>query len=705
MNTSPESSSSEKATDPATDEVASNPDRKNRRKDASRGEVAMYAFGNVEASLADQFFNVLNNILIVAMHVNPLLIGLILAIKSLWDSVTDPVMAWITDNTRSRWGRRRPYILVGGVSRIALLVLICVFMPTGGHLTPNFVMEAQKFANEGIKEGTEAHKVAMLTYEQMEAAAPDLQNKMLVIIAKNEKTAQTAFTKISDHLGTLEDDATGRARELEERRLALAEILAIDPPPETLDKIIVTPQGLVQNAEEKLTKATDLIAKAREAQRKAIAGEWVSRHILAARGVQPDPVLSDPAQAQHMANAAYTAAGLEPMDIFVLEKKPAPKPGKKTGLWTNMKEGLNAFQDPKNAEQRPLIFYVLLAVLLFTTLTTIQSVPYYALGIELSPSYSGRTQVVTYRAVMNKIAGLLQPWVPVFCFSLLFTTALSGLVWVAVVACAIGIPSTILMCWFVKERTEISTVKKRQAGLFRSMWEVMNSRDFLKIFALYWFIGLTNGMFQQIGFFLNVYWVMGSALSGAKLGAWVSMLAWGLGLISLPLINWGCHKFQKHRVLQFAIIWMSIGTALNWWCMDPNHPEYQFILPFFFSIGIGSVFTVLPTMMADVTDVDELKHGLRREGMFGAVMAFLMKMIGTFTPILAGAVLVIAGFDPTMEYEQNPDTILRMRLMYSFVPAGMLLLSLIILWRYPLTRERVETIKDELHRRHEKEEA
>lgn len=57
----------------------------------------LYAFGNVEASLADQFCNILKQGMVVAMHVNPLLIGLVLGIKTLRDGITDPVMAWITD--------------------------------------------------------------------------------------------------------------------------------------------------------------------------------------------------------------------------------------------------------------------------------------------------------------------------------------------------------------------------------------------------------------------------------------------------------------------------------------------------------------------------------------------------------------------------------------------------------------------------------
>jgi len=45
----------------------------------------------------------------------PTKVAIILMSLRLWDGIIDPIMGWISDNTRSRWGRRRPYIFVGAI--------------------------------------------------------------------------------------------------------------------------------------------------------------------------------------------------------------------------------------------------------------------------------------------------------------------------------------------------------------------------------------------------------------------------------------------------------------------------------------------------------------------------------------------------------------------------------------------------------------
>jgi GPH family glycoside/pentoside/hexuronide:cation symporter len=60
------------------------------------------------SSLAYQVFNIF-------LGVAPGVISTVMMLKTLLDAVSDASFGWLSDNTRSRWGRRRPFMLVGGV--------------------------------------------------------------------------------------------------------------------------------------------------------------------------------------------------------------------------------------------------------------------------------------------------------------------------------------------------------------------------------------------------------------------------------------------------------------------------------------------------------------------------------------------------------------------------------------------------------------
>lgn len=62
-----------------------------------------------------------------SMGIAMALASTIMMVAKIWDAITDPLMGFISDNTRSKYGRRKPYMFWGGIS--LLFAIFFVFMP------------------------------------------------------------------------------------------------------------------------------------------------------------------------------------------------------------------------------------------------------------------------------------------------------------------------------------------------------------------------------------------------------------------------------------------------------------------------------------------------------------------------------------------------------------------------------------------------
>ena len=92
------------------------------------GAIAENSMQNAVTNMANPFFN-------VALNVAPGLLGIAVMIFRIWDALTDPIMGWLSDRTQSRFGRRRPYIVVGAILG-GLLFALMWWCPMG--MSPTF---------------------------------------------------------------------------------------------------------------------------------------------------------------------------------------------------------------------------------------------------------------------------------------------------------------------------------------------------------------------------------------------------------------------------------------------------------------------------------------------------------------------------------------------------------------------------------------
>lgn len=104
---------------------------KERNDKVSFGQLAAYSAGGIIPialfNIAGQLMGLMGNI---SLGLSAFWLGLILIIPRLWDAFSDPIIGHLSDNTRTRWGRRRPYLLIGGIA-VAVFFVVMWWIPKG----------------------------------------------------------------------------------------------------------------------------------------------------------------------------------------------------------------------------------------------------------------------------------------------------------------------------------------------------------------------------------------------------------------------------------------------------------------------------------------------------------------------------------------------------------------------------------------------
>ena len=83
---------------------------------------------NLQAAALPAMFVILN----LGLGMDVMLVGLISSIPRIFDAVSDPVMGFISDNHRGKWGRRRPFIFMGAL--LAGLIFAVMWQLPSGYV-------------------------------------------------------------------------------------------------------------------------------------------------------------------------------------------------------------------------------------------------------------------------------------------------------------------------------------------------------------------------------------------------------------------------------------------------------------------------------------------------------------------------------------------------------------------------------------------
>jgi len=344
---------------------------------------------------------------------------------------------------------------------------------------------------------------------------------------------------------------------------------------------------------------------------------------------------------------------------------------------------------------------------------TIFSVPYVAMGYEISDDFHERTQIMAIAQFIGQWAWVIAPWFWVILYDPAWFPDGAGQgvrdlsIWVAI-PCTIFaiIPAIFIKSKSTTERTDfvpITTgyILKSIKEIFISAFEAFKIKQFKKIAFATFLIFNSFNVIAAFTFLIIVHYLFNS--DPASAGNWPALHGSVGALITsflvIPLITIISKKIGKKKAFILSQLISIIGYVLFWFLFIPGKPYmFLFALPFH-SFGIGSLFTIMMSMTADICDLDELENGERREGLLGAVYWWMVKLGFGVAALLSGFILWLVGFDPEQVTESATTG---MRLFYTFLPICGVVFAILIMKNYDITEERANEIKKELEIRKSK---
>jgi GPH family glycoside/pentoside/hexuronide:cation symporter len=373
------------------------------------------------------------------------------------------------------------------------------------------------------------------------------------------------------------------------------------------------------------------------------------------------------------------------------------------------------WQLPRGQSEGFYFWFFLIGSTIFYLAYTIFATPWVALGYELTPDYHERTRIMAVQNFMGQFAWLLAPWFLLFMQNdSLFSDMIEGAGWLAIIIGIVTIGIGILPAIFLSERfTPIPTAQNVSSSTAKPTGMIASIKDFFKGFLITIkfkpFLSLCGATFLVFNGFMMVaafqsyviiYYVFGGDQAlGAEYVGWAGTVSFIATSCAIFIVTKLSTLFGKRKAFFITIAISIFGYALKWICFTPDNPLLILIPPIFFAFGLGGLFTLMGSMVADVCDLDELETGERREGMFGSIFWWVVKL-GLAAAMAAGGFLLNAtGFDVALGGAQSADTLFYMRLADVLVPV---ICSIVAIWMvatYPITEEMATEVRKKLETR------
>ncbi|MEE8556987.1 MAG: MFS transporter, partial [Myxococcota bacterium] len=348
---------------------------------------------------------------------------------------------------------------------------------------------------------------------------------------------------------------------------------------------------------------------------------------------------------------------------------------------------------------------------------TLYHVPHLALGAELSDDYHERTGIVGYRTIFGLLGGVSTATLGFFYFFRATPQFAQGTQNPeAYPAFALFFGAAMLLTILYSAagtHSRIPTLRKPPPDpvpfsfrrLYQEMSGALSNPSFRALFIGVVIFFVMRGVQLTLGLHMNIhFWALDSRLIG-----WLILTILAGVVLGVPFWTRASRGLDKKPTF---LIGVGVFTTLVF--LPPLlkiaglwPPIEQFGLYFGLLAGMGFVaafgaagaLVTAGSMMADITDEQELVTGVRQEGILFGALAFAGKSASGIGHQVAGFGIDLIGFPTNAVPGEVPlDIIRNLGILYGPGLLVLGLISFVFLARYRLDHKRVAEIQEELGR-------
>ncbi len=364
-----------------------------------------------------------------------------------------------------------------------------------------------------------------------------------------------------------------------------------------------------------------------------------------------------------------------------------------------------------------LFWYLVVMNLIVRTAFTVFAIPYTALGFEMCRDYEGRSKIQGIRTSVNMAANLLGPalsWAVFFGNNetVRATSVAGNYIKMGAVFAVVGLLIVLFLTFstskYIIDSRNMKFEGKSVGAFFRDMKQILTDRYPRWVFgyAIVVIIGIALVSSLQMYIFEDVLLLSGIKKTIVHGGTMIGM---GLGALSASYL---AGRFEKKGAVfiggigsifcELLLCFLLVSDVLK-----THESEVLFgvevpvtfltvtILHGLYWFGNGVMLPIATSMMADISEIHEIRTGINKDGAYAAVYSFAMKFAMSFALFVSGYTLEFTGFVAGAEGGQTQDVLDRLTMATFLFGPLISLTALVLIKLYPVDKKLIEQIRSD----------